>query len=110
MGARNRRLQVRYLDVGNRSIKPVRIEAVVAMYRDGDGKLRSVHTGLLGYPHWDVRPASRVSIDVVRGSADDWDGSATFYAMQVLYDGAEPFLMAGVISDLKDGCVNLYLD
>jgi hypothetical protein len=98
------------LDVCNRSSKPVRIETVVAMYRDQSGKRRTVHSGSYGYPPWDIPAGSRSRLAILRGQPDDWDGAATVYALQLIYGNSEPFLMAGVIADAKDGCVNLYLD
>jgi hypothetical protein len=100
----------RHLEVCNRSAKPIRIEAVVAVYRDPAGNLRTVHTGMFGYPTWNIAPAARAKLDVLQGRPDDWDGSASFYAIQIAYEGAEPFLIAGLVSDLKATCVNLYLD
>jgi hypothetical protein len=98
------------LEVCNRSSKAVRVESVAVMYRESDGKMKTVHSGTFGYPSWTVQAGGRTRLQVLRGGADDWDGSASFYAIQLIYEGAEPFIVTGLLSDTKEGCVNLYLD
>lgn len=98
------------LEVCNRSSSAVHIMTLVAMYRDAAGKLRTIHSGSYDYPTWDIRPGGRTRLNILRGREDDWDGTAAVYALQIGYPGVEPFLVAGFFNDLKEGCVNLYLD
>ena len=51
-----------------------------------------------------------MKISILRGNADDWDGRTSIYGLQVSHPRVEPFLVAGLWSDVKDGCVNLFLD
>jgi hypothetical protein len=103
-------LQNGKLEVCNRSTKSVEIASAVVMYRESDGKMKTVHSGSYGYPTWTIQASARGRIQVLRGQPDDWDGSAAFYALQVIYQGAEPFVVTGLMSEAKEGCVNLYLD
>lgn len=106
----DRLLEIGQLEVCNRSSMPAQIASVAAMYRDNDGRMRLVHSGSYGYPTWTLAPGSRSKIEILRGQPNDWDGSASFYALQMIYKGAEPFMVIGLWSETKDRCVNLYLD
>lgn len=103
-------LKPAFLEVCNRSAKPVRIEAVVSMFTDAEGKLRTIHSGSFDYPTWDLAPGERKRLSVLRGTRDDWDGTSAIYALMVAYAGKEPFLVAGLMSEARDGCANLFLD
>src|SRR5262249_22771650 len=105
-----RLLKTGKLEACNRSSKPIRIATVAVLYRDAEGKVRSVHSGSFGYPTWDLRPGERTKLTILRGQPDDWDGSAAVYTLQMIYQGNEPFVLTGFLSDTKDGCVNLFLD
>jgi hypothetical protein len=98
------------LQICNRSSGPLKVTAVMAMYLRPSGQRVYVHSGSFGYPAWTVAAGGRVRLDIIRGRADDWDGTASVYAVQVQYAGVEPFIVSGLWSDLRDGCLNLSLD
>ena len=100
------------LTVCNRSAQALTVSAVSVKYLS-DGApttLHTVHSGSFGYPTWEIKPGGRQRIEILRGQDEDWNGTATFYALLVEYRGVEPFLVTGLMSEAKDGCVNLYLD
>ena len=98
------------LQVCNRSTGPLKVTSVMVMYLRASGERAYIHSGSFGYPEWTVNAGGRQRLDIIRGRADDWDGTAALYAIQVSYRGSEPFVVAGLWSDLRDGCVNLSLD
>jgi hypothetical protein len=98
------------LQVCNRSSAPLKVTAVMAMYLRPTGERVYVHSGSFGYPQWTIPPGARARLDIIRGRSDDWDGTASVYAVQIAYPGNEPFIVSGLWADLRDGCLNLSLD
>lgn len=41
------------------------------------------------------------TMSIMRGSADDWDGTAALYCILVEYRGMEPYLVPGVMDHPK---------
>lgn len=98
------------LAVCNRSRQALTILSVAAINRDPGGNTRTMYSGAFDYPTWEVPPGERVTLSILRGGPNDWDGSAAIYALLIRYPGVEPVLAAGLMSEAKDGCVNLFLD
>lgn len=98
------------LQVCNRSTGTLKITALMAVYLRPSGERIYVHSGSFGYPEWTIAAGARARMEMIRGRPDDWDGTASVYAVQVSYAGAEPFVVAGLWSDLREGCLNLSLD
>jgi hypothetical protein len=98
------------LQICNRSSAPLKVTALMTMYLRPSGERVYVHSGSFGYPQWTIAAGARERMEMIRGRADDWDGTASVYAVQVAYQGSEPFIVAGLWSDLRDGCLNLSLD
>lgn len=98
------------LHVCNRSSAALKVTALMAMYVKPSGERVYVHSGSFGYPQWTIAAGARQRMELIRGGSNDWDGTASLYAVQVVYPEAEPFIVAGLWSDLRDGCLNLALD
>jgi hypothetical protein len=96
----------RRLAVCNEGDTDATISALTSNYIDGKGK-PVTYNSASGEGHtWKIAAGSRLILEDVEAGAPVWDGSAIFYAIDVVSAGKSR-LLAGTSEDLKSGCIQL---
>jgi hypothetical protein len=96
----------RQLAVCNGGDTDATISAVTANFIDDKGK-PATYNSASGEGHtWKIAARSRITLEDAEAGAPVWNGSAIFFALDVVSAGKSR-LLAGTSEDLKSGCIQL---
>ena len=96
----------RTLSICNDTAAEIAVSALTAIYWDSSGRLRTFNSAKNQWHTWRIAARTTQPLKLTQQNSSVWDGSAVFYAMDLVQPGRN-LLLSGTSDDLRMGCIRI---